>query len=142
MYIIFALLSAVFASLVAIFAKLGLKNIDVTLATTIRAFIMFIFLSIVIFLSGKINLENLKAISAKDWGLIALSGIAGAVSWLFYFAALKIGENNTSKVAAIDRLSIVFVLIFAVLLLHEKIEFGTIVGIILMSLGAVFIALS
>lgn len=140
MYLIYALLSAFFAALVAIFAKLGLKNVDSNLATTVRAIIMALFLSVFVFLINKVNVSELKSIEAKDWILIILSGVAGAISWIFYFLALKSGENNTTQVTAIDRLSLVFVLIFALIFLKEKLELNTVIGVVLITLGAIFVA--
>jgi transporter family protein len=139
-WIIFALLSALSASLVAIFGKIGLQELDSTAATTIRAGIMFLFLIFVILFTGK--LSNVSAIFSNHRAIfyIFLSGVAGAVSWLFYFFALKIGK--ASQVAPIDRLSIVFVIIFAALVLGEKITLKSAIGTALMVLGAVFIALT
>ena len=115
-WIFYALLSAMFAGLVAIFGKIGLKNIDSNLATTIRALVMFLFLLIVIIFQKKYLLIN--QIKPIDYLYILGAGIAGALSWLFYFLALKSG--SASKVASLDRLSIVFVLVFSLLFLGEK----------------------
>lgn len=134
MWIFYALLSALFASLVAIFGKMGLSGIDTTLATTVRAVIMATFLVVTALVLGKGTL--LETITAKPLGFIALSGIAGALSWLCYFAALKVGP--ASGVAALDRLSVVFVLLFAVLFLAEKLTWKSIIGVLLISLGATF----
>ena len=103
MWLIYAFLSAIFAALVAIFAKLGLKDIDSTLATTVRAIIMAIFLVIVALFLKKFDAFSLTSFNSRDWLLIFLAGIAGALSWLFYFAALKGGL--ASNVVAIDRLT-------------------------------------
>ena len=86
MWIFYAFLSAFFASLVAIFAKLGLKDLDSTLATTVRAVIMALFLFTVSMAFGKFKGFSFDALSGKEWILIALSGIAGAISWLFFFS--------------------------------------------------------
>ena len=107
-WILFALGSAAFAALVAIFGKIGITGIDSTLATTVRAIIMALFLFIVALLFGKWQL--IGTITAKPLTFIILSGVAGALSWLCYFVALKYGP--APGVAAIDRLSVVFVLIF------------------------------
>ncbi len=137
-WIIFALLSAVFAALVAIFGKIGLQGIDSGVATTIRAVIMAAFLLLFILMQGKIGmisgiLENNKAIL-----FIVLSGIAGALSWLFYFVALQAG--NTNQVVAIDRLSIVFVVVFALVFLGEKIDLKGWIGAGMISAGAILMA--
>lgn len=139
MWLFYAFLSSITAALVAIFAKVGLKNIDSTLATTIRALIMAGFLFLVSFILKKFNGFNLNSLSSKDWLFIFLSAIAGALSWLFYFLALKYGL--ATKVAAIDRMSLVFVLILAALFLGEKLGWYSVVGAILMVLGAIFINL-
>ncbi|MEK7143645.1 MAG: EamA family transporter [Patescibacteria group bacterium] len=139
MWIFYAFLSAFFASLVAIFAKLGLKDLDSTLATTVRAVIMALFLFTVSMAFGKFKGFSFDALSGKEWILIALSGIAGAISWLFYFFALKHGL--ASSVTAIDKLSIVFVIILAGIFLSEAIGWKIILGGILMVLGAILITI-
>ena len=137
LWILFALLSAVFAALVAIFGKIGIQNIDTTLATTVRAVIMAGFLVAVSLAFGKAKL--LAALDSRALMFIALSGIAGAVSWLFYFFALKSGP--VPAVAALDRLSVVFVLVFAVLLLGEGLTLKSGFGAALLTAGAVLMAL-
>jgi bacterial/archaeal transporter family protein len=134
LWIIFALLSAVFAALVAIFGKIGITGVDPTLATTVRAIIMATFLAIITLLSGK--WQTVSTINGKLFFFIALSGIAGALSWLFYFVALKYGP--ASGVAALDRLSVVFVVIFAALFLAEALTLKVIIGAILITIGALF----
>lgn len=136
-WIIFALLSAISAALVAIFGKIGVSNIDSTLATTVRAVIMATFLMIVSSALGKYQLLN--TIDSKALVFIILAGIAGALSWLFYFFALKFGP--ASGVAALDRLSVVFVLIFSVLFLAEKLTLYKLLGAILISIGAILMIL-
>lgn len=132
-WIIYALLSAAFAALVAIFGKIGIQNIDSTLATTIRAIVMAGFLIIVALSLGKLPL--LHTIHSKTLLFIILSGVAGAMSWLFYFIALKHGP--VTGVAALDRLSVVFVLIFALLFLGQKFTWVSAIGAALITLGAI-----
>ncbi|MEW5805148.1 MAG: EamA family transporter [Patescibacteria group bacterium] len=139
MWLIYALLSALFAALVAIFAKLGLKTVDSTLVTIIRAVIMAGFLVVFGAATNKFSNFSFTSLGNRDWGLVLLSGIAGAVSWLFYFLALKLGL--ASKVSAVDRLSLVFVIILAGLFLGEKLTAKTILGALLMVLGAALISL-
>ena len=139
MWLFYAFASAVMAALVAIFAKLGLKELDSTLATTVRAIIMAAFLVVVSFFLNKFDGFSLGSLSSREWTLIVLSGIAGALSWLFYFIAIKAGV--VSSVAAIDRLSIVFVVFLAALFLGETLGWQTIVGALLMAAGAIFITL-
>lgn len=137
MYIFYAILSAFFAGLVTLFAKLGLKNIDSTLATSIRAVIMAVFLVGIVLITNKVNIEGIKSIETKEWVLIALSGIAGAVSWIFYFIALQNSKDNTTQIAALDKLSLVFVFIFSILFLKEKLDIKVLVGVVLMTIGAI-----
>lgn len=138
-WLVLALLSAVFASLVAIFGKIGLKDVDTNTATAIRAVIMAIFLIAVIVAQGK--LINVKQIIGQPTPLlfIFLSGIAGALSWLFYFLALKSGK--ASQIVPIDRLSVIFTLILAFLFLGEKLSLRTALGGIIIVVGAVLVAL-
>ncbi len=138
-WLIFAILSAIMAALVAVFGKIGLEGIDANTATMIRGGIMFGFLVLVIAFTGKI--ENITTIfsNSKALSYIFLSGIAGALSWLFYFLALKIGK--ASQVAPIDRLSLVFVIILAFLILGEKISLKIAIGTALMVVGAILVAL-
>jgi len=139
MWLFYAFLSAFSAALVAIFGKLGLKTIDSTLATTIRGIIMAVFLFLVSLTLKKFNGFHFSNLSNKDWILISLSAIAGALSWLFYFLALKYG--TASKVVAIDRLSIVFVIILAAIFLSEGLTWRSILGAVLMAAGAILISL-
>jgi len=136
-WIVYAILSALFAALVAIFGKLGLKGVDTTLATTLRSIIMAIFLVLTSFALNKINLHT--TFESKTLIFITLSGIAGALSWLFYFTALKNGP--ASGVAALDRMSVVFVVIMAVLFLGESFTWKTITGAILITIGAIFMSI-
>lgn len=140
LWLVFALLSAITASLVAIFGKVGLKGIDANTATAIRAVIMAIFLLLVVAFQGNLSkipdiISNKKAIT-----YIILSGVAGALSWLFYFLALKFGK--VSQVAPIDRLSVVIATILAVIFLKEKVGLMNGIGIGLIALGAILVALS
>ena len=109
MWLFYAFLSALSAALVAIFGKLGFKTLDSTLATTIRSIIMALFLILVSLSLKKFHGFSMSSLSGRDWILIILAGIAGALSWLFYFFALKNGP--ATSVVSIDRLSIVFVVI-------------------------------
>lgn len=139
MWLIFAFLSAIFAAMVAIFGKLGLQKIDSTLATTIRAIIMAAFLVIVALVMGKFKDFTMSGIGGKQWLLIVAAGLAGALSWLFYFAALKLGL--ATRVAAVDRLSVVFVLVFSILLLGEHLTWKSGLGALLISGGAILMTI-
>lgn len=136
-WIIYALLSAAFAGLVAIFGKVGIKDIDSTLATTVRSVIMAGFLLITALMLGKV--KYLSSIDNKALLFITLSGIAGALSWLMYFVALRTGP--ASGVAAVDRLSVVFVLVFAVLFLAEQLTWKTAMGAGLITMGAILMTI-
>lgn len=134
MWIFYALGSAGFASLVGIFGKFGLKNVDSTFATTIRAVIMATFLILVSLSLGKFKGFSFSTLESKAWLFIALSGIAGALSWLCYFYAIKYGP--VIQVIAIDKLSIVFAAILAVLFLSEQVTTYKVLGVSLIALGA------
>lgn len=136
-WIIYALLSAVFAALVAIFGKIGLQGVDSTLATTVRSIVMAMFLVFVSASLGKWG--GLFEIESRTLTFIALSGVAGALSWLFYFFALKNGP--ASGVAALDRLSVVFVVVFAILFLAEKLTAKIAIGALLITAGAVLMSI-
>jgi len=136
-WIFYAVGSAVFAALVAIFGKIGLKNIDSTLATTVRAVVMALFLVIVAFSLNKF--QNLETLYGRPIVFIILSGVAGALSWLFYFFAIKNGP--VSGVVAIDRTSVVFALILAALFLGESFTIKTALGGALILGGALLVAL-
>ena len=138
--LVFALFSAVFASLVAIFGKIGLRSVDANTATAIRAIIMAVFLLIVVIFQGSIG-KIPEIISNKRTILfIILSGIAGALSWLFYFLALKFGP--VSKVAPIDKFSVVIATVLSALFLGEKISKLNQFGVGLIAIGAIIVALS
>lgn len=139
-WILYAIFSAVSAGLVAIFGKIGISKVDSTLATTVRAIIMALFLVGASLTLGKFSL--IKTIDSKALLFITLSGIAGAVSWLFYFFSLKNAPNSAvTAVAAIDKTSIVFVFIFASLFLAEKFTWLKVLGVSLVAIGALVMAL-
>lgn len=135
LWLIFALLSAFFAALVAIFGKIGVEKIDPAVATFLRVIIMLIVLGGVVIFQKK--LSTVLIVDNKALTFIILSGLAGALSWLFYFTAIKLGP--VSKVVPIDRLSIAFVLILAILFLGEKLTLKLALGTIIMIIGALLI---
>ena len=138
-WLIYALLSAFFASLVAVFGKIGLKDIDSNTATAIRAVVMAVFLIGLVLVQGK-YLQVKQIISQPIPMLfVVLSGLAGAVSWLFYFLALKNGK--ASQIVPIDRLSVIFTLILAFLILGEKLSLKAALGAVIIVIGAVLVAL-
>lgn len=136
MWLILAALSAFFAALVAIFGKIGLQGVDTVLATTVRGIIMAVVLTLASVASGKF--AALGTISGRAWWMIFLAGISGAASWLAYFLALKLGP--ATHVAAVDRLSIVFVIILAALFLGETLTWKLALGGTFMAIGAILIA--
>ncbi|KJF78727.1 membrane protein [Morganella morganii] len=138
-WLIYALLSAISAAMVAVFGKMGLQHLDANTATAIRAVIMALFLVGVVVVQGKLNLISEIIENRKALFFIALSGIAGALSWLFYFMAIKNGQ--VSQVAPIDKLSVVFAVILAVILFGEKISLIAAGGVALITLGALMVAL-
>ncbi len=138
-WLIYALLSALAASLVAIFGKIGLQHLDANTATAIRAVVMALFLVGVVVVQGKMDLVSEVLADRKALLFIVLSGVAGALSWLFYFMAIKNG--TVSQVAPIDKLSVVFAVILAVILFGEKVSLIAGAGIALISIGALMVAL-
>lgn len=138
-WLIYALLSAISAAMVAVFGKMGLQHLDANTATAIRAVIMALFLVGVVVIQGKLNLISEIIENRKAMFFIALSGIAGALSWLLYFMAIKNGQ--VSQVAPIDKLSVVFAVIFAVILFGEKISLIAAGGVALITVGALMVAL-
>lgn len=138
MWLLFAFLSAITAALMTIVGKIGIKNLDTTFATGIRSFIMFLFMSVVVVASSK--LKHLAELDRRSIGIIAISAIFGAASWFFYFLALK--NAPATKVAAIDRLSLVFVIVFSVLFLSQKLNVTLAIGTILATIGIILITLA
>ncbi len=133
---IWAVLSAVFAALTAIFAKVGVEDINSDLATLIRTVIVLIALSLILYATGR--LTDAGPISAKSWLFLLLSGLGTGASWLCYFRALKLGP--ATLVAPIDKLSVVLVALFGVVFLGERPSVNGWLGIALISAGAVLIA--
>ena len=133
---IWALLSAVFAALTAIFAKIGVEDINSDLATLIRTVIVLISLSLILFATGQFSQSG--PISTRSWVFLLLSGLGTGASWICYFRALKLGP--ATLVAPIDKLSVVLVALFGVVFLGERPSLNGWVGIALIATGAVLIA--
>jgi transporter family protein len=134
-WLFLALLSAIFAALVAIFGKAGMKNADPLAASAIRAIIMAAFLFTALLVEGKHGAWREVFTDGRTAFFVILSALAGAVSWVFYFWALKAGE--ASRVAVVDRTSVVFVIILAALFLGEKLTLKVGLGAALMTAGAI-----
>lgn len=132
-----ALLSAVFAALTAIFAKIGLEGVNSDLATLIRTAVILAVLAAFVHFTGKWS--NPFALSAKTWLFLVLSGLATGASWVAYFRALKLGE--ASKVAPVDKFSLVLVAVFAVIFLHERPSAREWAGILMVGAGVLVLAL-
>lgn len=132
-----AICSAVFAAFTAIFAKIGIRGVDSDLATLIRTTIIILVLSAFVWLTGKWS--NPFALSSKTWLFLSLSGLATGASWVCYFRALQAGD--ASKVAPIDKFSVVLVAIFAVIFLGERPSLWEWSGIVMISGGVMVLAL-
>jgi len=131
-----ALLSAMFAALTAIFAKIGLAGVDSDLATLIRTGVILLVLSGFVVCAGKWS--NPLQLSGKTWLFLVLSGLATGASWVCYFRALKMGE--ASKVAPVDKLSLLLVAVFAFLFLHERPSAREWTGILMVGAGVLILA--
>jgi transporter family protein len=136
-WLIYALLSAAAASLVAIFGKLGMKDIDSNLATAVRSVVMTLFL--VGFCTAMGLWSKLATLHTKAVTMIVLSGVAGAISWLFYFKAIQIG--TVSQVAPIDKLSVPLTVVLALLLLGERPTLINWLGVLLVATGGYLVAI-
>jgi transporter family protein len=132
-----AVLSAIFAALTAIFAKIGVEDINPDLATFLRTIVVLISLALILFTTGQFR--DPGAISARSWLFLVLSGLGTGASWLCYFRALKLGP--ATLVAPIDKLSVVLVALFGVIFLGERPSFNGWLGIVLIAAGAVLIAI-
>lgn len=137
MWWIYALLAAVFAALTAIFAKIGLKNVNSDLATAIRTVVILIIVWSVAFFKGETR--HISLISKQGLLFLIFSGIATGLSWLFYFKALKLGR--VSQVAPVDKLSLALVIIMSVIFLGEPLNWKVVVGGILIIAGTMVLIL-
>ena len=137
MWIVFALLSAVFAALTSIFAKIGIENVNSNLATAIRTVIVLVVAWLIVFATGKH--QQIVDISTKSWVFLVLSGLATGLSWLCYFYALQIGE--ASKVVPVDKFSVVITMVMAFFILGEVITMKTIIGGLLITAGTLVLIL-
>ena len=134
-WFVWALLSAFFAGVTAILAKVGVKEVNSNMATAIRTVVILIFAWAVAFLT---ETQPLSTISRRTWTFLVLSGIATGLSWLCYFRALQLGE--ASRVAPVDKLSVVVAIVLAAIFLHEHVSWRHYVGGLLIFSGAVVLA--
>ena len=137
MWFVFALLSAVFAALTSIFAKIGIDEMNSNLATAIRTVVVVFMAWGMVFITNAQN--GITEISRKSWIFLILSGLATGGSWLCYYHALKIGE--ASKVAPIDKMSVVITVVLAAIFLHEEMNAKTIIGCALIAAGTLVMVL-
>lgn len=137
MWFLFALLSAVFAALTSILAKVGIHGVDSNLATAIRTMVVVVMAWGMVFLTHAQN--GIWSISRKSWLFLILSGLATGASWLCYYRALRLGQ--VSKVVPVDKLSVVFTLLLAFLFLHEEFTAKSLLGCIFISAGTLLMVL-
>ena len=131
MWAIFAILSAIFAALTSILAKIGIEGVNSNLATAVRTIVVVLMAWFMVFITG--NQNGIVDISKKNWIFLILSGLATGASWLCYYKALQLGE--VSKVVPIDKLSIVITIILAFIFLGEQITLKTLIGCCLIVIG-------
>ena len=137
MWALFAVLSAVFAALTSILAKIGIENVDSSLATAVRTVVVVAMSWLMVFITNAQS--GLTNISKKSWIFLILSGLATGASWLCYYKAIQMGE--VSKVVPIDKMSVVITLILAVVFLHEDFNAKSIIGAVLITIGTLVMVL-
>ena len=139
MYILYALIGAVMASVGTIFAKMGLKGVDANLLTAIRGITMAIIVTIAALSFGKLSVVALHSLSTKQWVFVILSGLGGALSWIFFYQALALGP--VVPVTVIDKLSIVITAILATVVLTESMTLQVGLGLGLVFIGSLIVAI-
>ena len=137
MWLVFALLSAVFAALTSILAKVGIQGVDSNLATALRTMVVLVMAWGMVFLTGA--QDGLPGISRRSWVFLVLSGLATGASWLCYYRALQAGE--VSKVVPVDKLSVVITLVLAFVFLHEQFTAKSLIGCALIGAGTLVMVL-
>lgn len=137
MWLLFALLSAVFAALTSILAKIGIEGVNSNLATAIRTVVVLAMSWGMVFLTNAQG--GISGISRKSWLFLILSGLATGASWLCYYKALQLGD--ASKVVPIDKLSVVITLVLAFVFLHEQFTAKSLIGCVLVTVGTLFLAM-
>jgi transporter family protein len=133
---LWAVLSAVFAALTAVFAKIGVENVNSDFATFIRTIVILVTLAFILLATGQF--QSLGSITTRTYVFLVLSGLATGASWICYFRALKIGQ--AAQVAPVDKMSVVLVAIFGVIFLGEKLTLPNWLGVALIAAGAVLVA--
>lgn len=137
MWFVFALLSAVFAALTSILAKVGIDGVNSNLATALRTVVVLVMAWGMVFLTN--SQSDISEISKKSWLFLILSGLATGASWLCYYKALQIGD--ASKVVPVDKLSVVITMVLAFVFLHEQFTMKSVVGCILIGIGTLIMVL-
>lgn len=137
MWFVFALLSAVFAALTSILAKVGIDGVNSNLATALRTVVVLVMAWGMVFLTN--SQTGISEISKKSWLFLILSGLATGASWLCYYKALQIGD--ASKVVPVDKLSVVITMVLAFVFLHEQFTMKSVVGCILIGIGTLIMVL-
>ncbi|MEO7990210.1 MAG: EamA family transporter [Chryseolinea sp.] len=137
MWWVYALLSALFAALTAIFAKIGMKGVDTDLATAVRTVVVLVLAWSIAFFRG--GTDSIMMLTKNNIIFLVLSGLATGLSWIFYFRALQLGK--VSQVASIDKLSVAIVIIFSILFLGETLTLKTAIGAVCIILGTIIIIL-
>lgn len=137
LWALFAVLSAVFAALTSILAKIGIENVDSNLATAVRTVVVVAMSWLMVFITNAQS--GLTNISRKSWIFLILSGLATGASWLCYYKAIQMGE--VSKVVPIDKMSVVITFILAVAFLHEDFNAKSIIGAVLITVGTLVMVL-
>ena len=133
MWKVYAILSALFAALTAIFARVGVKDVNSNLATAIRTSVILV-LTWGIVLFGQ-HVSEIREVSKNTWLFLILSGVATGLSWLFYFKAIQLGD--VARVAPIDKLSVVITILLAFIFLHEQVNLRVVIGALLITAGSV-----
>lgn len=137
MWFFYAILSALFAAITSIFAKIGISGISSNLVTAIRTIVVLILAWAIVFITG--SHREIKNISSRSMLFLILSGLATGLSWLFYYKAIQMG--NVTSVVAIDKLSIIITIVLAFFILNEQITFKSVIGGILIASGTLFMVL-
>ena len=137
MWMVYACLSALFAALTSILAKIGLDGISSNVATAIRTVVILFMSWAMVFIAG--SQSQVFTLSSKNWWFLIASGLATGASWLCYYKALQIGE--VSKVAPIDKLSVVITLVLAFVFLHEQFTYKSLIGCVLIGIGTLIMVL-
>jgi transporter family protein len=137
MWLLFAILAAIFASLTAIFAKIGLEDVNSHLAVAIRTVVVLIMAWGMVFITGKQG--EIAGITQKSWIFLVLSGMATGLSWFFFYYALQKGD--VSKVVPVDKLSVVITMVLAFVILKETVDLKAIIGAVLITIGTLVLVL-